>query len=102
MSGRGIQYWVGFSKVSGIGASRLRALIDYFGDLETAWNAHGHDLQQAGLDRRSLEIFANDGQVAMEFCFAPEPDNTTDSDEQTDAGGDADTGGGYSNEMGKS
>jgi len=55
MSGRDIQYWVGFSKVSGIGASRLRALIDYFGDLETAWNAHSHDLQQAGLDRRSLE-----------------------------------------------
>ncbi|MCL7451862.1 MAG: DNA-processing protein DprA [Anaerolineae bacterium] len=55
MSSGDIQYWVGFSKVSGIGASRLRALIDYFGDVETAWNAHAHDLRQAGLDRRSLE-----------------------------------------------
>jgi DNA processing protein len=55
MSGEDIQYWVGFSKVSGIGASRLRALIDYFGELKTAWNADAHDLRQAGLDRRSLD-----------------------------------------------
>jgi len=51
---RDIRYWVGFNKVSGIGAARLQALIDYFGDLETAWHASPHDLQQAGLDRRSL------------------------------------------------
>jgi DNA processing protein len=49
-----IRYWVGFNKVSGIGAARLRALLDSFGDLETAWRASAHDLQQAGLDRRSL------------------------------------------------
>jgi DNA processing protein len=49
-----IRYWVGFNRVSGIGAARLRALLDYFGDLELAWNAQAHDLQQAGLDRRSL------------------------------------------------
>jgi DNA processing protein len=48
------RFWVGFNKVSGIGSARLRALIDYFGDLETAWHASSHDLQQAGLDRRSL------------------------------------------------
>jgi DNA processing protein len=54
MSGMGRRYWVGFNKVSGIGAARLRALLDYFGDLETAWQASAHDLQQAGLDRRSI------------------------------------------------
>ncbi len=54
MSGEDIRYWVGFNKVPGIGAARLRALFDYFGDLEVAWNAPTHDLQQAGLDRRSL------------------------------------------------
>ncbi len=54
MSEKEVRYWVGFNKVSGIGAARLRALLDYFGDLETAWNAPPHDLQQAGLDRRSL------------------------------------------------
>ncbi len=49
-----IRYWVGFSRVSGIGPARLRALLDYFGDLETAWHADAFDLRQAGLDRRSL------------------------------------------------
>ncbi len=54
MSAEDIRYWVGFNKVPGIGAARLRALLDYFGDLEVAWRAPTHDLQQAGLDRRSL------------------------------------------------
>jgi len=49
-----IRYWIGFSKVQGIGATRLRALLDYFGDLETAWHAGAEDLQRSGLDRRSL------------------------------------------------
>jgi DNA processing protein len=52
---RDVRWWVGFNKVSGIGAARLRALLDYFGDLETAWNASAHDLRQAALDRRSLD-----------------------------------------------
>ncbi|MGD2041082.1 MAG: DNA-processing protein DprA [Anaerolineae bacterium] len=54
MSKGEIRYWIGFNKVSGIGAARLRALLDYFGDLEIAWRAHTHDLKQAGLDRRSI------------------------------------------------
>jgi DNA processing protein len=54
MSGEDIRYWVGFSRVSGIGAARLRALLDYFGHIEEAWKAPTHDLQQAGLDKRSL------------------------------------------------
>jgi len=48
------RYWVGFNKVTGIGAARLRALLDYFGDLELAWRASAHDLQQAGIDQRSI------------------------------------------------
>lgn len=54
MSERDIRYWIGFNKVSGIGAARLQALLDYFGDLQTAWRAPVYDLRQAGLDRRSL------------------------------------------------
>lgn len=54
MSEQGIRYWIGFNQVPGIGTARLRALLDYFGDLEIAWHASSHDLQQAGLDRRSL------------------------------------------------
>jgi DNA processing protein len=53
VSQRDRRFWVGFNKVPGIGAARLRALVDYFGDLETAWNAPAQDLLQAGLDRRS-------------------------------------------------
>jgi DNA processing protein len=49
-----VRYWVAFNKVPGIGAARLRALLDYFGDLEIAWRAPAHDLRQAGLDRRSI------------------------------------------------
>jgi DNA processing protein len=49
-----VRYWVGFNRVSGIGPARLRALLDFFGDLEVAWHADAFDLRQAGLDRRSL------------------------------------------------
>ena len=47
------RYWIGFSKVSGIGAARLRTLIGHFGDPENAWRAPAHELRQVGLDRRS-------------------------------------------------
>ncbi|RLC61407.1 MAG: DNA-protecting protein DprA, partial [Chloroflexi bacterium] len=49
------RYWVGFNVVRGIGPVRLRALIDYFGDVERAWYASYQELRSAGLDRRSLE-----------------------------------------------
>jgi DNA processing protein len=54
MSQDDVRFWVGFSKVPGIGAARLRALLDYFGGLEAAWLAPIHELQAAGLDRRSI------------------------------------------------
>jgi len=49
-----VKYWVGFNIVQGIGPIRLRGLLDHFGDLEAAWRASSHELQEAGLDRRSL------------------------------------------------
>lgn len=55
MSTKDVRYWVGFNQVAGIGTARLRSLLDTFGDLETAWQAPIHHLQQAGLDRRSVE-----------------------------------------------
>ena len=54
MSDEDCRYWVGFNKVPGIGAARVRVLLDFFGDLEVAWHAPARDLQQAGLDQRSL------------------------------------------------
>lgn len=46
---------MGFSKVAGIGPVRLRALLDYYGHIETAWQANPGELRAIGLDRRSLE-----------------------------------------------
>ena len=45
-------YWVAVNLVKGIGAVRLRALLDYFGDLKTAWNASSNALMQAGLSEK--------------------------------------------------
>ncbi len=53
------RYWVGFNRVYGVGPAKVRALIDHFGDLETAWNADLNDLREAGLDRRSIENLLN-------------------------------------------
>lgn len=52
MSGR--KYWLGFNIIKGIGPVRLRALRQYFGDLEIAWHASDSELIAAGLDRRTL------------------------------------------------
>lgn len=49
------RYWVGFTLVKGIGAVRLQALIDHFGDIATAWNASPFDLVAAGLSRKLAE-----------------------------------------------
>jgi DNA processing protein len=48
-------YWVGFNHVKGIGAVRLRALLDYFGDLEIAWQAPADALMQVGLSTKIVE-----------------------------------------------
>jgi DNA processing protein len=50
-----LRYWIGFNRVMGIGPAKLRALLDHFGDLETAWRAKSADLREAGLDKRALE-----------------------------------------------
>ncbi len=49
------RFWVGFNLVKGIGAARLRTLIDAFGDVESAWRAGEADLSAAGLNTRILE-----------------------------------------------
>jgi DNA processing protein len=49
------RFWVGFSLVKGIGAVRLQALLDTFGDAKTAWNASAFELASAGLGARLAE-----------------------------------------------
>ncbi len=50
-----LPFWVGFSKVAGIGPARLRLLLDYYGHIQTAWQANPGELRAIGLDRRSVE-----------------------------------------------
>ncbi|MHC1740861.1 MAG: DNA-processing protein DprA [Anaerolineaceae bacterium] len=50
-------YWVGFNLVRGIGAVRMKNLLDYYGNLEIAWNAPASGLISAGLPTRVVENF---------------------------------------------
>ena len=49
------KYWVGFNLVKGVGAVRLRAILDYFGRLDTAWLAPADALRAAGLSQKVVE-----------------------------------------------
>ena len=50
-------FWVGFNHVRGIGAVRLKSLLDFFGNLSTAWNAPSSALKNAGLSQKIVERF---------------------------------------------
>jgi len=45
-----IKYWIGFTRVPGIGRMRLQLLKNYFKTLENAWAAPKTELLKAGLD----------------------------------------------------
>jgi DNA processing protein len=49
------RYWIGFNLIKGIGAVRMQALIQHFGDLELAWKAAPAELAQAGLSLKLIE-----------------------------------------------
>lgn len=49
------KFRVAFTLVKGIGAVRLQALLDYFGDAKSAWNASAFDLASAGLSAKLVE-----------------------------------------------
>jgi DNA processing protein len=46
------KYWLGFSLVPEIGPKRLATLLNWFGDLSTAWQAHEGELHQSGLEKQ--------------------------------------------------
>nr|BAL56938.1 DNA protecting protein DprA [uncultured Chloroflexota bacterium] len=48
-------YWVGFNLVRGIGAVRLKRLIETFGSAEAAWQASSLEWQMQGLSPRLCE-----------------------------------------------
>ena len=49
------RYWIAFNRTPGIGAAKLRALIDHFRSLQDAWQADEAAWKLAGLDRRAIE-----------------------------------------------
>jgi DNA processing protein len=49
------RYWIGFNLIKGIGAVRMQALIQHFGDLEVAWSAAPVELARAGLSLKLIE-----------------------------------------------
>ena len=51
------RYWIGINLVKGIGAVRLRALLDFFGDAKSAWEGSPADLRAAGLSKNLIERF---------------------------------------------
>ena len=53
----GVQFWIGLNLIPGIGPSRFRRLLTFFGSAESAWGASRRDLALAGLDAKTLETF---------------------------------------------
>lgn len=51
------RYWIGINLVKGIGAVRFRALLDFFGDAQSAWEGSPDDLRAAGLSPKIIERF---------------------------------------------
>jgi DNA processing protein len=49
------KYWIGFNLIKGIGAVRMQALIQHFGDLETAWKAAPAEFARAGFSLKLIE-----------------------------------------------
>ena len=48
-------YYVGFNFVRGIGATRLKLLINYYGDIARAWNASPASLLETGLSEKIIQ-----------------------------------------------
>ena len=53
------KFWVGFNLVKGIGSVRLSALLDAFGDAETAWHASPEALGEVGLSQKLVTNIVN-------------------------------------------
>jgi len=45
-----LKYWLGLSKIQGVGAVRFRKLYNYFDSMQSAWQASFSDFKQAGLE----------------------------------------------------
>jgi len=53
------KFWVGFNLVKGVGAVRMRVLLDSFGSAEKAWNASQESLEISGLPTKIVQSIIN-------------------------------------------
>lgn len=54
-----LKYWVGFSRMPGIGRVKISQLLEHFTTLEQAWKASAGELRKAGLDSKSADTIVN-------------------------------------------
>lgn len=54
-----LKYWVGFSKIPGIGRVKTSQLLEHFTTLEHAWKASTGELKKAGLDSKTVDTIVN-------------------------------------------
>ena len=54
-----LKYWVGFSKMPGIGRVKTSQLLEHFNTLEHAWKAPIGELKKSGLDSKTVENIVN-------------------------------------------
>ncbi len=54
-----LKYWVGFSRMPGIGRVKISQLLEHFTTLEQAWKASTGELRKAGLDSKSADTVVN-------------------------------------------
>jgi DNA processing protein len=54
-----LKYWVGFSKIPGIGRVKISQLLENFTTLEHAWKASAGDLKKSGLDSKTVNNIVN-------------------------------------------
>ncbi len=59
----GLKYWLAFNYISGIGPSKIQALLGHFGSLEHAWGATEVQLRTIGFDSRSIQAFLDARQT---------------------------------------
>src|SRR5215813_7802634 len=53
------KYWLGFSLVPEIGPKRLANLLNWFGDLSSAWEASEAEILQSGLEKQPTTNLLN-------------------------------------------
>jgi DNA processing protein len=54
-----LKYWVGFSKMPGIGRVKISQLLEHFTTMEYAWKASAGELKRAGLDSKTVDTVVN-------------------------------------------